>query len=183
MSIENRLYAVVGVTVDAAGVAKVRYSGEDFEAREKLYVYLGAKLVRLVKLPKPLNKIDACKHLLALSDFKQYVEVIETELAKKEALVAPKVPKKRGPKPKAKSASVPAPKKAAKAAKGKVKAKAKAAPVAAPFWGAGHAKAKATADTAVPVLDKGEVETLIVEEDYDHDFDVEQFEKIAASQD
>lgn len=173
MSIEKRLYAVAGVTVDAAGVAKVRYSGEDFEARQKLYVYLGAKLVRLIKLPHLMNKIDVCKHLLTLSDFAQYAEVIQTELAKKEALVAPKVPKKRGPKPKAKSASVAAPKKAAKPAK-KVKA-------SKPAKAAKAAKAAPVAEA--PVLDKGEVETLIVEEDYDHDFDVQEFEKLAASQD
>lgn len=168
MSVDKRLYKVAGVTVDAEGVAKVRYSGEDLDARVKLYLYLGVKVAKFVMLPRPMNKIDACAHLLSLSDYAQYQSVIEAERGKKEAMVAPKVAKKRGPKPKAKPAAVPAAKKAkpAKAAKPAAKkAVGKAAPVA---------------DSK---LEKGEVvEVMEITDDYERDFDIEQFERMASEQ-
>lgn len=160
MTIDKRTYIVAGITRDKDELPKVRYSGDELEPRVKLYKYLGAVEVEFIELPQPMNKIEICKYLLTLDTFaknSEYRKAIEVELAKKEALVAPKVPKKRGPKPKAKPAPVAKAPKAKKAAK--------AAPV-----------------VATPVLKKGEVETLMVEETYDHDdFDIRQFEQLAAA--
>lgn len=169
MSVETRLYKVAGMSRCPQGSLKVRYSGEDLEERIKLYAYLKHTDILFFELPKPMNKVDICKLMLSGGVENLTAEqrkVIEVELGKKEKLVAPKVPQKRGPKPKAKTAAA---KPTAKAVTQKKIAAVKAAPV------------KPAPKKAEP--DRGEIETLEVIEDTDvDDFDIRQFERLAAEQ-
>lgn len=171
MAIQDRLYKVAGMSRDPAGTLKVRYSGEALALRIKLYVALGHTEVDFFELPRPMNKVEVCQFLLGgglanITDEQR--RVIEVELGKKVALVTPKVPKKRGPKPKAD--------KAAKAAK---TPRTKRTPKAAPSKPT--AKVSAKKDIA-PKREIGEVETLEVIEDDADDFDIRQFERLAAEQ-
>ena len=165
-SINKRLYKIAGVTQDAKGVIKVRYSGEEYATRIKMYMAQDCPVVDFIELPREMNKIDVCKYMLGdslcYSENPAYKEAIELEMAKKEQLVAPKVAKKRGRPLGSKSAKavavavkLPVLKPAKKAVKAAVKPAKKAAPL-------------------------GEVPTLEVTEDsLDSDFNLDEFKKLA----
>ena len=169
-NIATRTYGVAGVCRTPEGVIKVRYSDHDVANRVKLYQSQKCTDIEFFNLGQRMTKIEICNHLLTMfSDKQEYVTAINLELSKKEALVTPKVAKKRGPKPKAKPAAAAKPAKAPKATK----------PAKAP-------KAAAKAVKAAPAAKKleiGEVETLeVIEDDLTDDFDIRQFEQMAAEQ-
>lgn len=168
-NIATRTYGVAGVARSPEGVVKVRYSDNDIVYRTKMYQAKGFTDIEFFELGKRMTKIEVCNYLLGVfSDKQEYVDAINLELSKKEALVAPKVAKKRGPKAKAKPTAAPKPAKAAKA----------------PKKASGKAAAKAVPATPVAKkLEVGEVETLeVIEDDDTDDFDIRQFERMAAEQ-
>ena len=63
----TNLYTVVGITVHN-GDAKVRFT-DDMARRVKQFTKGGATRVDFVALPNAMNKIDALKYMLTLSEF------------------------------------------------------------------------------------------------------------------
>lgn len=166
--IEDRVYEVAGYTEDATGAVKIRYSADELESRVKLYTSQGYPVVKFMVLPKPMNKISICKYFLVSSQMKSEKNwaaikaAIEVELSKKEALIPPAIPRKRG-RP-AKAASTVSTIKPAK----KVVASSKKKEV------------KSSVPKAKP-LKIGEVETLESQEEevLSDDFDIRQYAALA----
>ena len=63
----TKLFTVAGITVHN-GNAKVRFT-EDMSRRVKQFTKGGASRVDFVQLPEAMNKIDALKYLLTLTNF------------------------------------------------------------------------------------------------------------------
>ena len=63
----NKLFSVAGITVHN-GNAKVRFT-DDMGRRVKQFSKGGASRVDFVQLPQAMNKIDALKYLLTVSNF------------------------------------------------------------------------------------------------------------------
>ena len=63
----NKLFSVVGITVHN-GNAKVRFT-DDMARRVKQFTKGGATRCDFVTLPNAMNKIDALKFMLTLSEF------------------------------------------------------------------------------------------------------------------
>lgn len=63
----NKLFSVVGITVHD-GKAKVRFT-EDMGRRVKQFSKGGATRVDFVQLPEAMNKVDALRYMLTLSEF------------------------------------------------------------------------------------------------------------------
>lgn len=169
MAINDRLYDAAGITVDGEGVVKVRYIGDadQIPSRVKMYSSQGCKKVEFFELPKPMNKIEVCKYLLGKFEFVKFKSAIELEMGKKETLVTPKVPGKRGRKPNPnKVVAVKQP-------------TAKKQPAVVVPKGTKVTKVQ----NLSPKKEIGEVEVLEVIEDTDSDdFDIRQFERMAAEQ-
>lgn len=182
--LETRLYNVVGVTFDQNSQIKVRYATDQVEQRERHYLKFGATFAYFAALPKPMTKMDIVEYLTTTSltdvfgDRIQGVEkAVEEGIALEEErlalALAPKEPKKRGPKPKAKPAKASAkPKKAKAATKSKKKAEKKVEAPARVEAEEYDLDAESPGDwgTEVPILDS----------DYDDDsVDLSEFEAMA----
>jgi len=158
MNIVDRKYGVAGFSRDPEGTVKIRYSESDIRYRVDMYVKKGHTDVEFFDLPEPMNKVDICKYILQkFADNADVVEAATIEMGKKVALVKPATPKKRGRPP-------------------------KAAVVASKITSKPKVKLPPMKKVKEPVKEIGEVETLEVTEDFEDDFDVRQFEKIAAEQ-
>lgn len=164
--IEDRVYEVAGYTEDSSGVVKIRYSAEELDSRVKLYTSQDYPVVDFMVLPKPMNKIEICKYLLTSGHMKSRKNwdvikaAIEAELGKKEALIPPAIPRKRG-RPAKVASAVPAVKPAKKVVAPKKK------------------EVKSSVPKAKP-LKIGEVETLESQEEVlSDDFDIRQYAALA----
>lgn len=94
----DKLFSFSGIVTDAKGRSKVRF-GNDLVGRIKVLTKAGATRLDFVDLPEPMGKIEAIRYLMADERFQSAEDqaicndALETRL--------PKVPKRRGRKPKA----------------------------------------------------------------------------------
>lgn len=101
MTDKNQTFTVCGITTDARGDSKVRWT-QDLIRRTKLFAKQGHGRIDLVDLPRPMTKLEALAHIASLPQFSNpgdQMTIADAQAYREKAKAKAEgtyVPKKRG---------------------------------------------------------------------------------------
>lgn len=79
---KRELFAFAGIATDRKNITKVRYTN-NLQNRLLTFKQFDFTNIYFVELPSQMTKIEACKYLLTLTEFKDFEFLIQDEFNKR----------------------------------------------------------------------------------------------------